>query len=241
MPTSFTKSIYFNSVSAKADFGTPSILNDGSFTFIIGVKLPTSFNGFNIVSKNDDNNNNNGYATRLYELSGSAYADTKVARATTASVYRANPAFTLNAWQWIAFSLDRATPAFKWYSSSYGSSLTDSGATELVAGTGSVTSDASYALTLGGNPSQLITYPLNVFFFGRWNSVLSLSTINSYVSDMDANGKASSVLYVKPASGDTSAVDTSGNGNNGTWSGTVSIADGPDPATTAFRPYYITG
>lgn len=240
MATTFTKAMYFNSNVARADFGNPSVLNDGSFSYIMGLYLPAGFSGTNLLNKNDDNANNTGYYVRPTELTGSAYVDTKVARGTTASLYRANPAFTLDAWVWIAFTLDRTTPAFKFYGGAYGGSLSDMSANDIVGGSGAVSSDASFPLRIGSNSNQLTSYPVSVFFLGRWNSVLSLATINSYVSDMDADGKASSVLYVKPAASDTSAVDTSGNGNNGTWAGTVSIVDGPDTASSRpLRPWLL--
>lgn len=233
MATTFTKAMLFNSNVANANFGKPSVLNDGSFTYVMGLFLPAGFNGQNLISKTDDDANNNGYYVRPNELSGNAYADSKVARATSASFYRANPAFALDGWRWIAITLDRTTPTFKFFGGSYGGALSDMGAGDILGGSGAVSSDAAYNLRIGLNDTaaQLSTYPVSVFFFGRWNSALSLATINGMVADMDANGLPTAALYVKPEEGDTAAIDLA-NGNDGVWGGAVSIVDGPDPAAS---------
>jgi hypothetical protein len=244
MATTFTKAVRLASAFARADFGNAAVLQDGSgFSYIIGYRAPSGASVGNLLSKNADNAANGGYALPLIPTGSDFYIDAPFSRSTTRSVFRVNPIVAEATWAWMAVTLDRSSFAVKIYAASYGASLTDQSASDINGGSGTSGSDATWTLKLGSNASsQGPLNPMECFFLGRWNSVLSLSTINSYCSDMEANGKASSVLYVKPTAADTGSLpDLSGQGNNGTYSGTTSIVDGPDPASTPFRPYFITG
>ena len=235
MATTFTKAVRLASAFARADFGNAAVLNDPSgLTYIIGYRAPSGASAGNLISKNADNSVNAGYAVPLFPTGSNFYTDMTFSRTTTKSVFRVNPLVAQATWAWLAVTLDRSTFAVKAYAASYGASLTDTSAADIVPGSGTSTTDATWTLTLGSNGvNQGPLNPMECFFLGRWNSVLSLATINSYCSDMEANGKASSVLYVKPTAADTGSLpDLSGQGNNGTYSGTTSIVDGPDTASS---------
>lgn len=225
MSTTFTKAVRLGSSGAQINFGNPSLLNDGDWTFIIGVKVPTGSSGQAMLMKGDVMGANNGYTFGDIDFS--------VARATTQSAYRANPTYPYDAWVWLAFSLSRSTPTYAVYEGAYGGTVAALSPTDINPGVGAVTSDAAYPLTLGvqgGTNTSL--RPFDVFFFGRWNSVLSGATISALCADMDGQAPLyPPALYCKPSSGSTSSLaDISGNANDGAYAGTVTVVDGPDAA-----------
>lgn len=224
MATVYTNSFNLSSYYSQINFGKASTLNNGDWTYIIGLRWPSTTSDGYLIQKKD--------AYQMYGQ-GQLNLDFQISRSGGASWYRCGSLAALNTWGWAAFSLQRSTPTFSCYVGTFGSSLSSKSAPDIVGGSGTISDDSAYDLCLGSSGVPSVR-PTEVFFFGRWNSVLTLSTINNYVSDMDANGKSSSVLYIKPTFGDTTAVDLSGNGNNGTLS-TVTVGDGPNPIRAKIR------
>lgn len=239
MSTTFTKAINLGNSAAAVNFGSGTSLDDGNWTYIIGIKTPTGMGGQISLGKSADLGSV-GYGLPLVDTGSAFRSDFTIWRTVGQGIWRANPLLPYDTWTWIALSLVTLTAAVKVYAGAYGGSLADTSAPDIGGGSGAALSDAAYDLTLGVNGAQVANNPLQGFFVGRWNSTLSLATINSYVADMDGVGKASSVLYIKPAAADTSSVpDLSGNGNNGAYSGAVTIVAGPDVAAGGVKPFLL--
>lgn len=241
MSTLFAKALNLGTGGTTVDFGSAALLDDGNFTYIIGLKAPTGMGGSLLLAKSSDATAN-GYGLELLDIGGSTFFSRWYITAASIYIYQSNPVVTKDAWSWIALTLNRSTPVGKVYAGAYGGSLADTGASDIGPGLGAIASDAALNLVLGTNSTQAANAPVQAFFLGRWNSVLSLATINSYAADMDGVGKASAVLYIKPTAGDTASVaDTSGNGFNGAYTGTVTVVDGPDAGSgILLRPYLFS-
>lgn len=232
MATTFTKAIQLGSAFARADFGNPALLNNGStgWTYLIGLKCDTGASGQNLLSKNSSNSNNEGYAIPLTATGSDYYSDMPFGRSTAKSTYRANPLLIGGVWSFIAITRDLSTSAVKIYNGAYGGALSDTGASDIGGGSGTPADDSAFNLILGTNlATNASIRPVEIFHFSRYNSVLSLATINTMIADLDALGLPLAALYVHPGATDTAAVDLA-NGNNGVFAGTVAIVDGPDTA-----------
>lgn len=235
MSTTFTKAVKLTTGGTVINFGKGGTRDDGSaFTIIVGVKVPTSHSGSIIFCKDDAFANNVGYHFPLIaNYAGASYADVKVARATSLSLYRENPLLNDATYTWLVLTIDRTTGIGKIYKGDYvtsdGSGINDVTGSDVNGGSGVSVSDSSYDLVLGSNGTQVGITDLEVFFFGKWNSQLSVATVRTYCSDMDGSGKSSAVLYCKAAATDTASLaDTSGSGFDGAYTGTVSVVAGPD-------------
>lgn len=231
MTTRFRRALRLGNITAKAEW-TGAALNDGDFTEGFGFRVEAGAGGQALFGKTGNAFSNQGWSLLLTPTGSDFYANLHLARASSDINYLYSPLCTGDVDYWGFVTLGRSTPTLKLYLAPYGSPpvfITPSAV--YSAGSGAVTSDASYPKSLGYNGSQVANNPTRFFFNGRWSSELSQSAIQAMCLDMDENGKPTSVHYWKAKAADEVApllLDESGNGYDGTLAGIVSFVDGPD-------------
>jgi len=225
--TAYTRALNFDASNEWVNAGSASAI-DNMTAFTVGVLYrATGTTGGAIIQKRNLTTgwrvlaNNNG---RL---------DVSWTRSTTQALTFFSGGVTLgNAWTWLFVTFDQAngTNIFACRRGPYNGTLTTVSPGTNQVGSGTWADDSAINLSVGSSVSgESALRPMDVAFVGLWPSVLSSATIDTYASDMTANGglTAATDYFLIDSTMGSSA--TSGKSVfTGTYNGSIALVSGPD-------------
>lgn len=215
----------FNGTTDLINCGAPSVLDDiNTFTYCAWIKPNSIGETYGRILEKASSN-------KVWYLVATNAMGCLIDRATTdTSAISANSTITMGVWQFVSVTFDATTGA-KIYKATLTGALAEVSYAANVVGTGAIITDVSQALTIGNRAAQDRTFDGVIANLVMYSGILTLEEMNSVRYGIMP--KRSLIKGWWPLYGNTSPeVDMSGNGSNGTLTGTTQ-ADGP-PITPLF-------